>query len=237
MGSLYEFYKMALAGGIIPLRFWGFFSGIMLYVTSWLFLDGILEMNWLTLNVLPLVILFISALYRSSTQPMANLAVTVTGILYCFVPFILLGAIAHTGGEFEWMIVLGMFVLIWIFDSFAYLTGIWLGRNRLFERISPKKSWEGFIGGAVITLLATWLLSPFMPVLDQIIWMGIAVITIIAGTYGDLVESMFKRSAGIKDSGNIMPGHGGVLDRFDAMLFISPIVWIYLHLILRGVNH
>jgi phosphatidate cytidylyltransferase len=127
-------------------------------------------------------------------------------------------------------ILLGYFLLLWTYDTFAYLVGITFGRHRLFERISPKKSWEGFIGGALITLGGAYILGLIFKELTTVNWIVVAAIIIIMGTYGDLVESMFKRSLNIKDSGKILPGHGGILDRFDAVLLSAPVVFIYLEL-------
>jgi phosphatidate cytidylyltransferase len=125
-------------------------------------------------------------------------------------------------------ILLGYFILLWIFDTAAYLIGITLGKHRLFEKISPKKSWEGFAGGVIITAGAAYLLSRFFKDLTLFNWLSIAAIIVIIGTYGDLVESMFKRSINLKDSGKILPGHGGILDRFDTLFLSAPIVFVYL---------
>jgi phosphatidate cytidylyltransferase len=110
----------------------------------------------------------------------------------------------------------------------AYLIGVTLGKNRLFERISPKKSWEGFIGGVILAAAVSWLLSGWLGVVSPVKWIIISLIVSITGTLGDLVESMLKRSAGIKDSGNIMPGHGGFLDRFDSAVMSFPLVFLFI---------
>jgi phosphatidate cytidylyltransferase len=127
-------------------------------------------------------------------------------------------------------IIVGFFLLLWANDTGAYIIGITLGKHRLMERISPKKSWEGFFGGLVIAILAAWLLSGWLGVLDTIGWILTAVIISIAGTYGDLVESMLKRSMGVKDSGSVMPGHGGFLDRFDSSFISFPLVYLFISL-------
>jgi phosphatidate cytidylyltransferase len=126
---------------------------------------------------------------------------------------------------------MGFFFILWANDSFAYLTGVSIGKHRLFERISPKKSWEGSIGGFVSGLLTAWVISIFFKEFDLINWIVIAAIIMIFGTFGDLVESLFKRSLKVKDSGNILPGHGGLLDRFDAVFLAAPAVFVYLILI------
>ena len=127
-------------------------------------------------------------------------------------------------------IIIGFFLLIWANDTGAYLTGVSFGRHRLMERISPKKTWEGFFGGAVLAGLVAWLLSGWLGVVDKTHWIIIAAIISVAGTYGDLIESMLKRSIGVKDSGTIMPGHGGFLDRFDSAIISFPLVYLFITL-------
>lgn len=125
-------------------------------------------------------------------------------------------------------LLLGFFILIWLYDTFAYVFGVWLGKHRLFERVSPKKSWEGAIGGMIITIGLSFFMPLLFPFLAWYNWMVLATIVVISSTYGDLVESLFKRSLNIKDSGNLLPGHGGVLDRFDSVLIAAPIAFVYL---------
>jgi phosphatidate cytidylyltransferase len=136
----------------------------------------------------------------------------------------------HSNIIFSPGIIIGFFILIWANDTGAYLTGMSFGRHKLMERISPKKTWEGFFGGIIIASLIAWLLSGWLGVVDKIHWIIISVIVSIAGTYGDLVESMLKRSTGVKDSGTIMPGHGGFLDRFDSAIISFPLVYLFISL-------
>jgi phosphatidate cytidylyltransferase len=127
-------------------------------------------------------------------------------------------------------IIIGFFILIWANDTGAYLTGMSFGSHKLMERISPKKTWEGLIGGIIIASVVAWFLSGWLGVVDKIHWVVIALIVSFAGTYGDLVESMLKRSTGVKDSGTIMPGHGGFLDRFDSTIVSFPLVYLFISL-------
>jgi phosphatidate cytidylyltransferase len=127
-------------------------------------------------------------------------------------------------------IIIGFFILIWANDTGAYLTGMSLGKHKLMERISPKKTWEGFIGGIIIAALVAWFLSDWLGVVNRFSWVIISMIISVAGTYGDLVESMLKRSTGVKDSGTIMPGHGGFLDRFDSAVVSFPLVYLFISL-------
>lgn len=130
------------------------------------------------------------------------------------------------------MMILSLFILIWVNDTFAYLTGITFGRHRLFERISPKKSWEGAVGGFLFSLLAALILFKVTALMTLPAWLGLAVVVVIFGIFGDLFESLLKRTNMVKDSGNLLPGHGGLLDRFDALLFAAPAAWIFLSIML-----
>ena len=127
--------------------------------------------------------------------------------------------------------LLGFFILIWTGDTMAYLGGMTFGRHRLFERISPKKSWEGSITGGLFALAMAWFLSLFFTELSTPQWMGMAAIIIVTGTLGDLAESLLKRSVGAKDSGQLLPGHGGFMDRLDSVFLSAPFVFVYLNLL------
>ena len=132
---------------------------------------------------------------------------------------------------FSAIVLLGFFLLIWANDSGAYIVGSLVGKNKLFERISPKKTWEGFLGGGFFALMFAWLISYFVTEISLIDWLVVALITFVFGTFGDLIESLLKRMVKVKDSGNILPGHGGILDRFDSMIIAAPMVFIYLVLV------
>jgi len=150
---------------------------------------------------------------------------------YIVLPFVFLSKIPMINNQFIPSIIIGIFILIWTNDTFAYLVGKSIGKNKLFERISPKKTIEGFVGGLVFAIFAGVLLSKYyisMPVLH---WVLIAVIVSFFGTLGDLIESKFKRIAGVKDSGTIMPGHGGIYDRLDSIIFVAPFVFLFLKII------
>ncbi len=185
----------------------------------------------LFLLVLVLPVFLIIQLFRKGSV-LILFSPVLFGILYVVLPFCLL--ILSYSSESYWSsgnhtrIILGYFFLIWANDTFAYLVGISIGKHRLYERISPKKSWEGFIGGIICTQGIAYLFSLYVTELSLVHWLVLAFIVSVTGTLGDLVESMFKRSLGVKDSGNILPGHGGILDRFDAVLISSPFVVTYL---------
>jgi phosphatidate cytidylyltransferase len=174
-------------------------------------------------------------------KPFDSLAHTFFPLIYTTLPFSLFpfaafsrhgleSLLPHGGIAFSPGIIIGFFMLIWTNDTGAYLAGISFGRTRLMERISPKKTWEGFIGGLIAAVLVAWLLSRWFGVITTMEWIAVSVIISIAGTYGDLIESMLKRSAGVKDSGNILPGHGGFLDRFDSTIISFPLVYLFISL-------
>jgi phosphatidate cytidylyltransferase len=153
---------------------------------------------------------------------------------YIILPFVFITKISFGIKDYNPKIIIGLFILIWTNDSFAYVVGKSIGKNKLFERISPKKTIEGFIGGILFAILAGYLISkyyikakPEFSAQSILIWTSIATIVGVFGTIGDLIESKFKRIAGVKDSGNIMPGHGGVLDRLDSVIFVAPIIFLF----------
>ena len=174
---------------------------------------------------------FLIKLYKKSdVHPFINIALFYLGILYVAVPFAFTNLLVFYNGEYSYEIILGLLFLTWANDVGAYFTGIIFGRTKLFERISPKKSWEGSIGGAILSISTSFLIASYFQGLNTIEWVSVSIIVVIAGTYGDLVESHFKRSIQIKDSGNTIPGHGGFLDRFDSLLIAVPFVVVFLKL-------
>lgn len=176
-----------------------------------------------------LFLLFIFELFAASKKPFANVAYTLLGILYIGIPYTILILIAYrTNNTFNTNVILGMLFLTWANDTGAYLIGSKIGKTPLLPRISPKKTWEGSLGGVAVGLLVAYLLSLFFTDLSTAEWMILAVIVVIFGSIGDLIESMLKRSRGVKDSGTLLPGHGGFLDRFDAFFFLIPFAGAYL---------
>ena len=227
--SQIEFYKLSGIDGKLPLTFWGTLCGTLIFALSFFIEYGLLESSYYFI-VFPLAaIIFLIELYRQSEQkPFSNLAFTFMGIVYVALPFSLLNIISFSIGGYSHEIMLGLILILWANDTGAYFVGTKFGKNKLFERVSPKKSWEGSIGGAMLALGMTLFLSTIFSDLSQLQWFVIAIIIIIAGTYGDLIESLFKRSIEIKDSGTKLPGHGGFLDRFDGLLLASPFIVFYL---------
>ena len=197
--------------------------------------------------LLTVVYLFVSELYLGQKNPIHNWAYTMLGQMYIALPLSMMNVLAFqadaTTGEvaYNWVLPMSIFAFLWLNDTGAYCTGSLFGKHRLFPRISPKKSWEGSIGGAILVLAVAALInqltgsyglpSPFGEGSGErlVEWLGLGLVVVVFGTWGDLVESLFKRTLGIKDSGNILPGHGGMLDRFDSSLMAIPAATVYVY--------
>lgn len=224
-----EFYKLVGLDGMVPLKTWGTLSGLLIYILSFMVEYDILTIYYYFF-IFPVVscIYFIKLYKRDEKKPFTNIAFTFLGICYVAIPFALLHYITFSEGYYSHEIILGCLLLLWASDTGAYFAGVRFGKRKLFERVSPKKSWEGSIGGSLAALVVATALSYFFPVLETWKWFTISAIIVVAGTYGDLVESLFKRSISIKDSGTGVPGHGGFLDRFDGLLLSAPFIVAFL---------
>ena len=181
-------------------------------------------------SLLCIIALAISALYVKSAKPFTSMAYSLTAVGYVVLPLSLSNLLFAMHDYFDCNVLLSIFIFAWCNDTFAYLIGCKFGKRRLFERHSPKKSWEGFFGGFAATVLAGVVMWQLLGG-NIYIWLLMAVVTTVVGTFGDLIESMFKRQMGVKDSGNILPGHGGILDRFDILLLVLPVMWIVLGIV------
>ena len=179
--------------------------------------------------------LFISELYKKQPNPLNNWAYAMMSQIYIALSFALLNVLAYHSSatesvsQYNPILPLSIFIFNWVNDTGAYCTGMLFGKHRLFERISPKKSWEGSIGGGIFSIASSLGFAHFFPFMPGWQWVGLAIVVVIFGTWGDLTESLMKRQLGIKDSGNILPGHGGMLDRFDSSLLAIPASVIYLY--------
>ena len=231
--SLREFYKLIQDNGYKPLTLWGSGIGIFLFVSSFLMEMKLIKES-VYIAIFPLLALvFFFYLYRANeSRPFINIALTLLGIVYVAIPFALLNLAVFSTGSYKYELSVGIILLIWASDTGAYFAGKLLGRKKLFERISPKKTWEGSIGGALLSIAVAIGLFYLFHVLDLWQWLVLALIIIVAGTYGDLIESMFKRSLEIKDSGKALMGHGGFLDRFDGLLMAAPFIAAFLKIFL-----
>jgi phosphatidate cytidylyltransferase len=232
--GLWEFYNLLYKNDLYPQKYIGILTGLIIYVTNFLYAARYSDSFILLLPIPFLIFIFIHELYRKKEKPFENIALTLTGVLYVAVPFSLFHYIVFnslTGNEYTPFILLGFFIILWMNDTGAYLVGSKKGKHRLFERISPKKSWEGTIGGGIISIFVALGISFFFTNISSIHWIFISLLIVIFGTLGDLTESLLKRSLKIKDTGTILPGHGGILDRFDSVLIAATVVFLYLQVI------
>lgn len=183
----------------------------------------------LLIGTILIFLLFVAELFFAGKTPFDRIGSYSVGAIYISIPIALLFSIATTpDAQYHPYRVFGLLLLIWTNDTMAYFVGSQLGKNKLFERISPKKTWEGTIGGGICTMLIAWGLSFLIDDFTPAQWIALAAVAAVFGTLGDLVESMLKRSVGVKDSGTLLPGHGGLLDRFDAFIFALPFYWLIL---------
>jgi phosphatidate cytidylyltransferase len=228
MLGMYEFIRMIKGLSAKVRLFWAYTIGLFLYFISFFIFYCHIYLQWLIV-IVPLVGgVFISELYSKNKNSLLNIAATLIVPLYVVLPFIFLHHLAFYEGVYQYGLLLGFFLMVWANDSGAYLVGSLIGRRKLFPSISPAKSWEGAAGGVLITLAVSVVNYHIWGILDLKDWLIISVFISVLGTYGDLVESMLKRSVNIKDSGRFLPGHGGVLDRFDGVFFSAPAVSCYL---------
>jgi phosphatidate cytidylyltransferase len=236
--SIREFYKLSLLEGLVPLKTLGTLGAITIFSLSFFIERQLIPYQYYFL-VFPLFsLVYMIKLYKKAEQkPFTNIANTFLGVFYIAIPFALLNhavfrdevsadGVLIKGYKPE--IIIGILLILWASDTGAYFAGTFFGKRKLFERISPKKSWEGFWGGAALALGMTYGISIFFHTLPLLDWLIVGVLIIIGGTFGDLVESLLKRSIEIKDSGKSLPGHGGFLDRFDGLFISAPLIVAYL---------
>jgi phosphatidate cytidylyltransferase len=239
--SLYEYFQLLKKSNIGANATVGILAGITIFVLFVLYehyfpiSTGILFVA----TCLLFMILMLVELFSINEQPLSRVAYTIFGILYISIPLSLLTRIPldyqsvgiHDNSPiYRFEIIYAILFLIWANDVGAYFAGKYLGKHKLFERISPKKTWEGSVGGLLTAILFTYLLYSYIGIFSIPVWIGLCIVTVIAGSLGDLVESMIKRTLNVKDSGTLLPGHGGFLDRFDALIFAIPFIYLYLNI-------
>jgi phosphatidate cytidylyltransferase len=232
--ALYEYYSIFRARGYTPLVKGGIISGFLILLFIFLERQSFVPTKYLDLIMVPVIGMWFSFILVKRTDMIHSLMITITGLLYIILPLSLIPFIAQnqvTGFEYNPEILIGTLLIIWTYDTSAYICGILFGKHKMAPSISPKKSWEGFFGGMVFAILLGFLYARFTSLLNITDWIILSFIIVLTGTAGDLFESLIKREAGVKDSGKIMPGHGGILDRFDSLLLIIPFVFLYLYLI------
>ena len=213
---------LGISFGLLPFLFSGSIQ------MAWIPYSSSFLMFYFIIFILCFYLIFVVELFRTSDHALQFLSYLILGIIYIGSSFAVLNSIAFVNGVYQFQIVLGIVLLVWTNDTAAYFVGSKLGKTLLFPRISPKKTWEGSIGAAIITLIIAFPVSLVLPYFQFGIWVCIAIIIFTAGGIGDLVESMFKRSINTKDSGSLLPGHGGFLDRFDAFIFSVPFIAAFL---------
>ncbi|MDA3882502.1 MAG: phosphatidate cytidylyltransferase [Bacteroidales bacterium] len=233
---LYELYRLVgFLNSVSPYTSAGLISAGILFLVSFLDAFGVFSLNLIPVFVFLFGALFIYELLQKKHVTIHNIVYTLFGLLYVAVPFLMLPYMMNFQGanyEMSGSLIMMLFVFIWSHDTFSYLWGITLGKHPLWPSISPKKSIEGFVGGALSTLGVTVLVASILPEYMTLFqWLGAAGVVIIFGTVGDLVESLIKRSVAVKDSGSVLPGHGGFLDRFDSVIFSIPAFFAYLYII------
>lgn len=220
-----EFYKLLGLDGNQPLTYYGTMCGVFINIITFLIEKEVVDFqNYFLISPLVTMIFFIKLYKKRDLKPFQNIAFTFLGIIYVALPFSLLSVLAMRGGKYNYEIVLGCLLLLWATDIGAYFAGTYFGKRKLFERVSPKKSWEGAAGGALFAAIVAFVLGVNFETHRPWEWYCIGALMVVSGTLGDLVESLFKRSIAIKDSGSTIPGHGGFLDRFDGLLLSTPFI-------------
>ncbi|UYU42908.1 phosphatidate cytidylyltransferase [Bacteroides salyersiae] len=210
-------------------------AGVYLYMAVMAFCTNLSGSKIFLPYLLLIMYLMISELYLKKENPVMNWAYSMLSQLYIALPFAMLNVLSFhtspmdTSVSYNPILPLSVFVFIWLSDTGAYCVGSLIGRHRLFERISPKKSWEGSIGGGIVAIGSSFIFAHYFPIMNMAEWAGLALIVVVFGTWGDLTESLLKRQLHIKDSGAILPGHGGMLDRFDSALMAIPAAVVYLY--------
>lgn len=234
IGGILEFLKISRALGGKVSKIAILVSALLLYaLITFVAFGYIIGADALLYGLLIFPFIAIFELFRNGNNSLVNVSHAIAGLLWIVVPLALLNGFFNPNPEAAWShsgALLGFFLILWIYDSGAYIAGSTLGKHKMMEHISPKKSWEGFAGGALLGFLTAFLVSASFTEFSLGQWMIIALMIIIFGTLGDFIESMLKRSAGIKDSGNILPGHGGILDRFDAVFIAAPVIFLLIRL-------
>ncbi len=229
--GLTEFYNVASSDHTQPWKYPGVIAGVILFIANFLYASGYIQLFHLIILVLPVFLIFFLGLVRWEGHVITDTGITFLGILYIPVPLSMLAYLCYPGKnspDYTFDLLLGYLIILWLFDTGAYITGSLIGKHKMMEKVSPGKTWEGFIGGLILSLGTALVLAGIFDIVTRTDWLIITLITAITGTLGDLIESGFKRNASMKDSGKLLPGHGGILDRIDSILLSIPFVSLYL---------
>lgn len=230
--SMLEFLQMSEKQGLRPLRIYTIFTGIAVFAITYSWANGLIEYHYFLLLPLLFLALVSAELFRNKLDSFGNIAISLLAVIYIALPVSLMSflVLPGDGTEYDPRLLIYVIVQIWAFDTGAYLSGVSFGKHKLSPRLSPNKSWEGIAGGVVFVILAAVITSTFYKPFDIPGMVIAAVLVAIGSTLGDLAESMLKRNAEVKDSGSLLPGHGGLLDRIDSLLFVVPLLYVFIWL-------
>lgn len=231
-----EFHQIIKLSGRAPSMILLVLSSALIYLTGYLITLGILPTNAVGIAVFVYFLAVIIQFFSNSEKVIEKTGAVLLGISYLTIPLLILNLLYYndfTFNQSDNYILLGLFFITWLNDTFAYIIGSWLGKHKLAERISPNKTLEGSAGGFIFSIAGAYFLSLVFDQIDRVDWIILAAIIVVFGTFGDLLESVMKRSAGLKESGKLIPGHGGILDRIDSILIAAPFVFIYIYFILN----
>ena len=232
--TLHEFYKLGQAAVRKPFFVWGLIQSALIFTASYLTFSGNGDPVYFLILAGFFSLIFVFAIFRKDrTNIISCIAFSIMGIFYVSIPISLVNAIAFSEGVYAFPLIVGLLFSQWANDTGGYFAGKTLGKHKLYEAISPNKTWEGSIGGFVLVLIITYAISLFFENLTAVEWMGLGVVIAVFGSIGDLAESLFKRNLAIKDSGSSIPGHGGFLDRFDGLLLALPFATLYIHFVIQ----
>lgn len=226
--GLYEVYELLKhQQSNAPRWFKGMSVGTVLYMLVFLVQTDTVQPVWFWILPLLVAIIFVAELIKLDHLTLTNLAITIFGWIYVVLPLSLVNVLPTLQGTYDPILMIGFFLVLWANDTGAYITGKYLGKRKLYPEVSPNKTWEGLIGGSLVAFAAAYALFRYTVTLELRDWLVMAAAVAVFGNLGDLFESHLKRNFGVKDSGHIMPGHGGVLDRFDGLFLSLPVFLAY----------
>jgi len=228
--TLIEFFNLLYHSGMQVNRVFAVVSGSFLFLIHYFIQSQALASNWYYAVIAFMFLLFLVELFQQNNDPFKRIAHTFLGIVYIAIPLSLFSTLGFLHGDYDWTLIMGTLLLLWGNDIGGYIGGMSFGKHKLFERVSPKKTWEGSFGGAVLCFATAVVIAQYFTALALTHWLVVAGCMVVFGSMGDLVESLFKRNLAVKDSGNLIPGHGGLLDRFDGLLIAAPFIVVYLKL-------
>jgi phosphatidate cytidylyltransferase len=228
LGAVYELIAMAERKGVHPPRMFLYCINALVLSVNFFSANGTISYTWLVI-IIPLIFsLFLLELFKSGPKPFEGLPISFLVVLYCVLPFALAAHLVFVNHNYHFEFLLGSIFMIWANDTFAYFAGSMFGKHKIMEKVSPKKTYEGLVGGVIGVSVLAYFMGDLLWWGSKTDWLIIGLIVSVMGSLGDFIESLFKRDANVKDSGKIMPGHGGFLDRLDSLIFALPFIFTYL---------